>query len=171
MTNQNDIDSKLNAIATNPTQDWVKRAKRYEVELEWIDRSAKVAGLVLDRLDELGMTQKALADAMGVKPQYVSKIVKGRENLCFGTIAKIEKALDITLIEVTNPKSDVQVSYASHFLSSFIHYRCIADSYFTKPKSFVTVYNIHGSKSLVSMPFNDDITMMIGKIKEETYLT
>jgi len=37
---------------------------------------------------------------MGVTPQYINKIVKGKENLTLETIAKIEKALGITLIEV-----------------------------------------------------------------------
>ncbi|OFX81522.1 MAG: hypothetical protein A2W86_08230 [Bacteroidetes bacterium GWD2_45_23] len=37
---------------------------------------------------------------MDVSPQYVSKIIKGRENLSLETIWKIEEALGITLISV-----------------------------------------------------------------------
>ena len=38
---------------------------------------------------------------MDVSPQYVSKIVKGKENLSLETIWKIEEALGITLISVS----------------------------------------------------------------------
>ncbi len=37
---------------------------------------------------------------MGVTPQYINKVVKGRENLSLETISKIEKALEISLVEV-----------------------------------------------------------------------
>lgn len=37
---------------------------------------------------------------MDVSPQYVNKIVKGKENLSLETIAKIEEALGISLISV-----------------------------------------------------------------------
>ena len=47
------------------------------------------------------MTQRKLAEKMGVSPQYINKVVKGKENLTLETIAKIEDVLGITLIEVT----------------------------------------------------------------------
>ena len=37
---------------------------------------------------------------MGVSAQYINKIVKGSENLSLETISKIERALNIRLIEV-----------------------------------------------------------------------
>lgn len=169
MTNQHDIDSKLNAIASDPTQDWVEKAKQYEADLEWIDRSAKIAGLVLDRLDELGMTQKALADAMGVRPQYVSKIVKGRENLCFSTIAKLEKATGLTLIEVANPKFAEKISRETYFMNN-IRYCYIEDNNYSNPNSFTTIHNILGIKSLVSQPINNNVTLVMGRIKEDHIL-
>ena len=51
-------------------------------------------------MDEQGILQKELALRMDVSPQYVSKIVKGKENLSLETIWKIEEALGITLISV-----------------------------------------------------------------------
>jgi isoleucyl-tRNA synthetase len=41
--------------------------------------SRNIAFKVLEKLDELGWTQKDLAEKMAVTPQYVSKVLKGKE--------------------------------------------------------------------------------------------
>ena len=53
---------------------------------------------MLDKMEELRLTQKALAERMGCSQQYVSRIVKGRENLSLETIAKLEEALGVDII-------------------------------------------------------------------------
>ena len=53
---------------------------------------------MLDRMEELGITQKALAERLGCSQQYVSKILKGGENLSLETIFKIEEALQLLLV-------------------------------------------------------------------------
>ena len=40
-----------------------------------------IAMKMLDRMEELGLTQKMLAERMGCSQQYVSKVLRGRENL------------------------------------------------------------------------------------------
>ena len=45
------------------------------------------------------MTQASLAQKMECSQQYVSKVLKGKENLSLETISKIESALDIDLIK------------------------------------------------------------------------
>ena len=42
--------------------------------------------------------QKALAGRMNCTQQYVSKILKGRENMSLDTLSKLEDALGINLI-------------------------------------------------------------------------
>ena len=52
-----------------------------------------------------GLTQKALAERMNCTQQYVSKILKGKENMSLDTLSKLEDALGINLIydeQVTN---------------------------------------------------------------------
>ena len=56
---------------------------------------------VLAALKTQGLSQKELAERMGVSPQQVSKIVKGQENLTLETISKIEMVLGITIIGST----------------------------------------------------------------------
>ena len=47
---------------------------------------------------ELGLTQRTLAKKMNCTQQYVSKVLKGRENLSLETMCKIEDALDIKVL-------------------------------------------------------------------------
>ncbi len=55
--------------------------------------------MMLDRMDELGLTQKAVAERMGCSQQYVSKVLRGTENLSIETISKIEAALQLEILE------------------------------------------------------------------------
>lgn len=60
--------------------------------------SQMIAMKILDKMEETGMTQKAMAEKIGCSQQYVSRILKGQENLSLETISKIETALDAQLI-------------------------------------------------------------------------
>ena len=46
------------------------------------------------------VSQVSLAKDMGVTPQYINKILQGKENMTIETICRIESALGINLIEV-----------------------------------------------------------------------
>ena len=54
---------------------------------------------MVDRMEEVGMTQKQLAEKMNCSPQYISKVLRGRENLSLETLTKIENALEISIIK------------------------------------------------------------------------
>ena len=56
---------------------------------------------MLDKMEELGLTQKGVAERMGCSQQYVSRVLKGTENLSIETISKIERALDLEILEPT----------------------------------------------------------------------
>ena len=64
----------------------------------WLRESRKIAFRILDKLDEMGWTQKKLALELNVSPQYISKLVKGNENLTLETISRIQYLLDIPLL-------------------------------------------------------------------------
>ena len=95
---------------------WLEDAKWRQANADWLDLSAAIAIKILRYLREHKITQKELADRLGFSPQYMSKIVKGSENLTLETICKIQKALGITLIEVPGflpmdePESEVPLS-------------------------------------------------------------
>ena len=54
---------------------------------------------MLDKMEELNMTQKQLAELMGCSQQYVSKVLKGQENLSLETLSKIEDCLEISILQ------------------------------------------------------------------------
>lgn len=63
---------------------------------------------ILDRLDQVGWSQKQLAEALGVSPQQVNKWVRGKENFTIETLVKIGKALNTSFIEVPHLTSDLR---------------------------------------------------------------
>ena len=65
----------------------------------WLRYSQRVAMMMLDRMEELGLTQKSLATKMGCSQQYISRVLKGTENLSIETISKIESALELEILE------------------------------------------------------------------------
>ena len=54
-------------------------------------------------MKELGLTQTQLAAQMGCSQQYVSKLLKGSENLTLETIAKLEEILDLGIFPAPQP--------------------------------------------------------------------
>lgn len=69
-------------------------------EKPWLSHSQMIANAMSARMKELGMTQKMLAEKMSCTQQYISKILKGRENLSLEAISKIENALSIHFLQM-----------------------------------------------------------------------
>jgi len=66
----------------------------------WLERSSAIALRINRALTANRMLQKEFAETLGIKPQQVSKILKGNVNLTLETISKLEGALGISLLEV-----------------------------------------------------------------------
>lgn len=66
---------------------------------KWMCHSQAIAATMSNRMEELGMTQRALAEKMNCTQQYVSKVLKGRENLSLETLCKIENALGVRILQ------------------------------------------------------------------------
>ena len=49
-------------------------------------------------MKQTGLTQQALAERMNCTQQYVSKILKGNENLSLDTLSKLEEVLGMNLL-------------------------------------------------------------------------
>lgn len=60
--------------------------------------SQKIALKVLTKLDELGWSQRELAVKMEVRPQQITKIISGKENLTIDTQVKLQNVLDIPIL-------------------------------------------------------------------------
>lgn len=94
----NNIAQKLNEHKSSTPSKWREEAEFRAANKEWLRHSQHIAMMMLDKMEQLGMTQKSLAEKMGCSQQYVSKILKGRENLSIETLCKIETALELSLL-------------------------------------------------------------------------
>lgn len=77
-----------------------ERAQISQEEKSWLIYSQMIANIMSARMKELEMTQKMLAEKMNCSQQYVSKILKGRENLSLEALSKIENALNIHFLKM-----------------------------------------------------------------------
>lgn len=107
---------KLQQISEPAPSDWREKAQWRKDNRDWLRKSGRIAVSVLAAIDATpGMTQKTLAEKMGVSQQYISKIVKGQENLSLQTICKLEDALGITLVEVKKFKTSQVISPVEYY--------------------------------------------------------
>ena len=65
------------------------------VERPWWKSSSVIASIVKKRMAEMGLSQIGLAVKMGCTQQYISKILKGRENLPLETLSKLGDTLGV----------------------------------------------------------------------------
>jgi ribosome-binding protein aMBF1 (putative translation factor) len=77
---------------------WRDEAEWRRENWSWLRHSQRIAVLVLLEMKKKNLTQKALAERMNCTQQYVSKILKGKENMSLDTLTKLEDALGINLI-------------------------------------------------------------------------
>ena len=85
-----DIIKKLEQHQPETPSKWREKAEFRLANKSWLRYSQHVA--------MIGLNQRGLAERLGCTQQYVSKILKGRENLSIETICKIEDALELELL-------------------------------------------------------------------------
>lgn len=91
------VDKLIEHASVTPSK-WREEAQSRRENKSWLRYSQGIAMKMLERMEEFGITQKELAVRMSCTQQYVSKVLKGRENLSLETLNKIEDALDICLV-------------------------------------------------------------------------
>ena len=109
---------KLAEIAMPRGAEATKRAQVRKENREWLRISQEIALCLHYYLRDMCMTQKELANKMGVSAVYVGKLLKGGENLTLETICKIQKVIGKDLISVTKPyvaMMKVSISSLSQF--------------------------------------------------------
>lgn len=88
----------LEAHQSETPSAWREEAEWRRDNWSWLRHSQKIAVKVLLQMKQMDLTQKALAERMSCTQQYVSKILKGKENMSLETLSKLEDALGICLI-------------------------------------------------------------------------
>lgn len=102
MKSANEIISNLKKHQSSTTSKWRKNAEWRMANKSWLRYSQHIAMLMLDKMDELHMTQKQLSELMGCSQQYISKVLKGQENLSLETLSKIERCLQIQILSINH---------------------------------------------------------------------
>ena len=69
----------------------------------WLNWSRNIALSLIGYMEDNGLTRADLARRLGVSPQYVSKILSGKINFSFRSIAEMEDKLDLHLMNVVQP--------------------------------------------------------------------
>ena len=77
---------------------WREEAEWRRDNWSWLQYSQKIAVKILFRMKQTELTQQALAERMNCTQQYVSKILKGNENLSLDTLSKLEEVLGMNLL-------------------------------------------------------------------------
>lgn len=78
---------------------WREAAEWRRANRNWLRRSQTVAMKMLDKMEEMNWTQQKVAQMLGCSQQYVSKIVKGGENLTLEMLSKIEETMGIKIFD------------------------------------------------------------------------
>lgn len=104
---------KLNSLASETPSRWNELAGWIKQNKSWLKYSQRVAVAVHKALEKNdGLTQKELAAKLDVSPQYISKILKGQENMTLKTIVGLEDALGIRILDINPFKEDVMSASA-----------------------------------------------------------
>lgn len=61
----------------------------------WLKRSRSVALSIIDYMQDNGLSRNDVAVRLAVSPQYVSKILSGKVNFSFKSVAEIEDKLGV----------------------------------------------------------------------------
>ena len=97
---------KFDALVSNKTSGWHKDVNERITNKTWQDKAFDIALKVIRHMRTNKVSQVSLAKDMGVTPQYINKILQGKENMTLETICRIEAALGIKLIEVIYSSSE-----------------------------------------------------------------
>lgn len=80
---------------------WRERAQWRRDNEFWLKYARFITLQVLHSMDEQAVTQAELASRMGCSQQYVSNLLKGSSNMTLETIARLEMALNIDILQST----------------------------------------------------------------------
>jgi transcriptional regulator with XRE-family HTH domain len=134
---------KFESLVSPLKSGWYAKAEERIQNKAWKDKAFDIALRVIRHIRDNKISQVRLADEMGVTPQYINKILQGKENMTLESICRIESALGISLIEVVYSQTkDYEVETSKSNLSDTLSSKSIS-------KDSVDLYSI-GYEQLVA---------------------
>ena len=94
-------DGRLRTRKSETPTKWKEEAILRKNNQKWLAYSQEIAMLLHDKMEEMDLTQSALAYRMDCSQQYISKILKGKENLSLETISRLEEAIGSKILNVS----------------------------------------------------------------------
>lgn len=77
-----------------------ENAKWRKENKAWLNWSRNVALSLIEYMERNGLNRNGLAERLNVSPQYVSKILSGKVNFSFKSIAELEEKLGLKLMNM-----------------------------------------------------------------------
>ena len=100
---------RLQELAKPRNERAQRRSQERRENRAWLTFSQDIALALHYYMREKEMTQRELADKMGVSPAYVVKLLKGGENLTLDTICKLQDALGENLMNIARPYEPARI--------------------------------------------------------------
>ena len=88
----------LEAHQSKTPSKWRDEANWRRENKAWLRHSQRIAVKLLSFMKRENLTQTAMAERMNCTQQYVSKILRGNENLTLETLSKLEDAMQTQLL-------------------------------------------------------------------------
>lgn len=102
MPQDNEIISRLKEHQSSTPSKWREKAEWRMKNKSWLCYSQHIAMMMLDQMEKLNINKEQLSKLLDCTQEYVSKILKGQENLTLETMAKIEQCLKIQIFNINS---------------------------------------------------------------------
>ena len=89
----------LNANESETPSTFMEDAKKRQEDETWLKWSRGVSLSIVDYMQENGYSRTDISNQLGVSPQYVSRLLSGRTNFSFKSVAQIEHKLGISCMQ------------------------------------------------------------------------
>ena len=77
---------------------WREEAEWRRINHAWLRHSQHIAVKLLTYMKKENLTQSAMAERLNCTQQYISKILRGNENMSLEILTKLEEAMETQLI-------------------------------------------------------------------------
>lgn len=91
---------KFNELISNEKSNWVQDANFRNDNRYWLVNSKKVALKILRRIREQNISKELLSDKTDIPMEILDTMLKGKYNYSIEEIGRIEKALNINILNV-----------------------------------------------------------------------
>ena len=153
---------KFDALVTGKQSNFLKESEEIIKNEEWLVASAGVIFMLLDFMKQQTpkMTKAKLAEELGVSPQYVGKVLHGRENMTLQTRTKIAVVMGMSFWELIAELSSQLAMDEVNVEDE--HQLCLEE---LVPKRNLLAFEVKGKRNSMATSF----TQKIAYSEETTY--